>query len=192
MLLSPPAASTDATAAPQALGWHPSRYPTCGGGICYGAKPDLEHQCGSFEDDNHARAVCCTAVEANSSASLFTLLQYNSFGGCLHSPNTRGLNDVFQVIDAVFRRHGVGCMHDWVESDLILKEKTANIQASVRYLSFKSTVYIFLVLPGLIFCRGNNEGTTSFCAPITYRRLPAFSCGDLADVSSRSPVQGCC
>ncbi|CAN0538346.1 unnamed protein product, partial [Ectocarpus sp. 12 AP-2014] len=33
-----------------------------------------------------------------------------------------------QVIDAVLRKHGVGCMLDWVESDLVLKEKTANIQ----------------------------------------------------------------
>eukprot|EP00903_Cladosiphon_okamuranus_P012671 g11851.t1 len=33
-----------------------------------------------------------------------------------------------QVIDAVLRRHGVGCMLDWVETDLVLKEKTTNIQ----------------------------------------------------------------
>lgn len=38
-----------------------------------------------------------------------------------------------QVIDAVLRKHGVGCMLDWVESDLVLKEKTANIQARARY-----------------------------------------------------------
>ncbi|CAM9968323.1 unnamed protein product [Laminaria digitata] len=35
-----------------------------------------------------------------------------------------------QVIDAVLRRHGVGCLLEWVESDIILKEKTVNIQAS--------------------------------------------------------------
>ncbi len=35
-----------------------------------------------------------------------------------------------QVIDAVLRRHGVGCMLDWVETDLILKEKTTNIQVT--------------------------------------------------------------
>lgn len=38
------------------------------------------------------------------------------------------------MIDAVLRRHGVGCMLDWVESDLVLKEKTTNIQASKRPL----------------------------------------------------------
>lgn len=37
-----------------------------------------------------------------------------------------------QVIDAVLRRHGVGCMLDWVETELVLKEKTTNIQASER------------------------------------------------------------
>lgn len=35
---------------------------------------------------------------------------------------------VIQLIDAVFKRHGVGCMLEWVESDLILNEKTVNIQ----------------------------------------------------------------
>lgn len=49
--------------------------------------------------------------------------------------NTRRLPWPDQVIDAVLRRHGVGCMLDWVESDLVLKEKTINIQASAR-LSF--------------------------------------------------------
>ena len=46
--------------------------------------------------------------------------KYNCVSACSVSSN--------QVIDAVLRRHGVGCMLDWVETDLILKEKTTNIQ----------------------------------------------------------------
>lgn len=42
-----------------------------------------------------------------------------------------------QVIDAVLRRHGAGCMLDWVESDLVLKEKTTNIQASKRPVALR-------------------------------------------------------
>ena len=56
---------------------------------------------------------------------------------CSRSSLARNVTAAFwpnQVIDAVLRRHGVGCMLDWVESDLVLKEKTTNIQASKRSL----------------------------------------------------------
>lgn len=36
---------------------------------------------------------------------------------------------IFQVVDAILKRNGVGCMLEWIECELILKEKTSNIQA---------------------------------------------------------------
>ncbi|CAM9469496.1 unnamed protein product, partial [Scytosiphon promiscuus] len=51
------------------------------------------------------------------------------------------------VIDAVLRRHGVGCMLDWILSDLVLKEKTTNIQAGG-----KTWLLLFLVAATEALC----------------------------------------
>lgn len=44
------------------------------------------------------------------------------------------------------RKHGVGCMLDWVESDLVLKEKTANIQARVPFECTREPANYFFVV----------------------------------------------
>ena len=52
---------------------------------------------------------------------------------CIEVYNSQRFSFV-QVIDAVLRRHGLGCLLEWVESDIILKEKTVNIQVSLGLL----------------------------------------------------------